>query len=67
MSRKQLDYDADRMCPVYNEIIGSGLCYDTIMVMKKFVIIDFVPELSKVKDIEAARSRCLKCPYSDLS
>ena len=47
-----LDYNAERYCPVYNEIIGDGLCYDTIMCMTKQIKVSSLPELNNVKDIQ---------------
>lgn len=67
MSNNNLDYNAERYCPVYNEIIGDGLCYDTIMCMTKQIKVSSLPELNNVKDIQKARDVCEKCPYSDLS
>lgn len=61
-----LDYEADRRCPVFNRIICCDLCYESIMALSKAVKIDSVPELSEIKDIDKARLICNKCPYSDL-
>lgn len=61
-----LDYEADRHCPVFDRIICCDLCYESIMALSKAVKIDSVPELSEIKDIEKARLICNKCPYSDL-
>lgn len=63
----ELNYDADRFCPVYNEIIDCDLCYDSLMALSRHVKISSVSELSKIKDIENARTVCNRCPYSDLS
>lgn len=52
MSNNNLDYNAERYCPVYNEIIGDGLCYDTIMCMTKQIKVSSLPELNNVKDIQ---------------
>ncbi len=62
----ELDYNADRFCPVYNDEIDCDLCYESIMALTRIVKASSVPELSKVEDIEKARRICSKCPYSDL-
>jgi len=61
------DYDADRVCPVYNKEIHDALCYETVscIVHKQFKI-SSVPELSEIEDIESARKICGECPYSDM-
>ncbi|MGN0574670.1 MAG: hypothetical protein ACI4J2_01470 [Ruminococcus sp.] len=61
-----LDYEADRHCPVFNRTIDCDLCYESIMALSRFVKISSVPELNEIKDIEKARVTCDKCPYSDL-
>lgn len=61
-----IDYDAPHKCPVYDQGIDPDLCYETLMALKKMVKISSVPELEKVKDIEAARQQCRECPYSKL-
>lgn len=63
----KLDYNADRFCPVYNEVIDCDLCYDSLMALSRHVKISSVSELSKIEDIENARTVCDQCPYSDLS
>lgn len=62
----ELDYEADRLCPVYNEIIDCDLCYDSIMALSRSVKVSSVPELSRINDISKARNICEKCPYSNL-
>ncbi len=61
-----LNYEADRHCPVFNKIIDSDLCYESIMALSRAVKVSSVPELNEVKDIEKARVICDKCPYSEL-
>lgn len=61
-----LDYNADKHCPVYNEVISADLCYETILTLSGDFKLTSLPELSKVNDIPKARKVCDKCPYSDL-
>lgn len=63
----ELDYEADRFCPAYNETIDCDLCYESLMALSRSIKISSVPELSRIEDIEKARKLCAKCPYSDLS
>lgn len=63
----KLNYEADRFCPVYNEIIDCDLCYDSLMALSRAVKVSSVSELSKIENIENARIVCNQCPYSDLS
>lgn len=63
----ELDYNADHFCPVYNKIINSDLCYDSLMALSRHIKITSVSELSEIGNIEKARKLCAKCPYSDLS
>ena len=62
----ELDYNADRFCPVYNEIIDCDLCYESLMALSRFVTISSVVELHRIENIENARIVCSQCPYSDL-
>lgn len=62
-----LDYNADRECPVYGRTIDCDLCYESLMALTRSIKIEAVPELNEVKDIEKARKVCVECPYSDLS
>lgn len=67
MSSK-LDYDADRHCPIYKDVIGNGLCYETIMVMTQMLSIHSLPERERFQyPLEECKRLCSKCPYSDLS
>jgi len=63
---KLLDYEADHYCRVYRKVIDSDLCYESLMALGKMFKTDSVPELKAVEDIEAARSICVGCVYSDL-
>lgn len=67
----EIDYDADRFCPVLNEVINCDFCYEYIMVLKKFFKLSSVPELAEILErenrVEEARQICSNCPYSDLS
>lgn len=67
MSNKNLDYEADHFCPAYGKVIDAVLCYDSLMCLNRYIKVSATPELSEIKDIEAARKRCEACPYSDLS
>ncbi len=62
-----LDYEADRHCPVYDKTINCDLCYESLMALTRSIKVEAVPELNEVKDIEKARKVCAECPYSDLS
>lgn len=62
-----LDYNADRRCPVYNKVIDCDLCYESVMALSKMIKVSAIPELLEIKDIENARVICNNCPYSDLS
>ena len=61
-----LDYSADHFCPVYGKVISSDLCYDSLCCLAGQFRVDSTKELSEIKDIEEARTKCAKCPYSDL-
>lgn len=62
----ELDYEADRFCPVYNEIIDRVLCYESIMALSRLIKVSSVSELSEIENIDKMRIICNKCPYSDL-
>ena len=66
MSKAELDYESDHYCPAYGKIISADLCYDSLMCLNRSFKISSTPELSEIQDIEAARKKCAKCPYSDL-
>ena len=53
-------------CPVYQKVIDSDLCYDSMMCLTGMFKISSTSELSEVKDIEAARQICKDCKYSEL-
>ena len=36
MSNSRVDYEADHYCPVYDRIINSDLCYDSMMCLHRF-------------------------------
>lgn len=61
-----MDYESDHYCPVYNKIIQSDLCYDSLCCLKGLFKISSTKELSNVKDIDDARKICAMCPYSEL-
>lgn len=61
-----LDYESDHHCPVYGRTIDIDLCYESLMALSRAVKVSSVPELGEIKDIEAARKTCAKCPYSEL-
>lgn len=60
-----IDFDADRYCPVYNKEINGCLCYETIFTLSGFFKISSVPELLEIEDIEKARIICDECSHSD--
>ncbi len=62
----KLDYEADHYCPVYERVICADLCYESLCGLKRDVKVSSIPELSEVKDIEAARQICKACEYSKL-
>lgn len=61
-----LDYEADHYCPVYQRVICADLCYESLCGLSRVVKVTSIPELSEVKDIEAARQKCKDCKYSEL-
>lgn len=61
-----LDYEADHYCPVYDRVIDADLCYDSLCCLSGEFKVSSTPELSEVKDIEAARQVCKACQYSEL-
>ncbi len=67
MLSEDLNYSEPHFCPVYNRNIDINLCYDSLMALKGFFKITTVGELNGIRDIENARQRCERCPYSDLS
>lgn len=70
-NENNIDYDAERMCPVLNKKINSDFCYDYIMALHRFIKLSGVPELAEILErenrVEEARQICRDCPYSDLS
>lgn len=60
-----LDYESDHYCPAYDKVITADLCYDSMMCLNRFFKVSSTKELSEIKDIEAARKICEKCPYSE--
>ena len=62
-----LDYNADHFCPAYNRVIDADLCYDSLCCLSGEFKISSTEELAEIDDIEAARTICRACPYSDLS
>ena len=65
MSDNNLDYESDHYCPAYKREISADLCYDSMMCLHRFFKISSTKELAEIKDIEAARDACRKCPYSE--
>jgi len=61
----EFDYTADHHCPVFDEVIDSAVCLEAMAVLEKFIKIEAVPEMAKVKDIEKARKICAHCKYSE--
>ena len=59
-----LDYEADHYCPAYKRVICADLCYESMMCLNSFFKVSSTKELEEIKDIEAARVICSKCPYS---
>lgn len=59
-----LDYEVDHYCPAYKKVICADLCYDSMMCLNRFFKVSSTKELEEIKDIEAARVICSKCPYS---
>ena len=59
-----LDYEADHYCPAYKKVICADLCYDSMMCLNRFFKVSSTKELEEIKDFEAARVICSKCPYS---
>lgn len=56
----------DHHCPVYDRVIDSDLCYESIMCLNRMFKTSSLPELKEVKDIDKARDVCKECPYSKL-
>ena len=61
-----LDYSAEHFCPAYGRVIHPDLCYDSLCCLTGQFKISSTKELAEIKDIEAAKAACRKCPYSDL-
>ena len=61
-----LDYESDHYCPAYGRVIDADLCYDSLCCLGGMFKISSTSELQEIKDIEAAKVACAKCPYSDL-
>ncbi len=60
-------YGKDRFCPAYNKIVDFEVCYESALVLAyKLFIVSSVPELSEIKDIDAATIICKNCPFSDM-
>lgn len=60
-----IDYEANRYCPVYRKVICADLCYDSMMCLTGFFKVSSTEELSEIDDIEAARKTCCTCKYSE--
>ena len=65
MSDNEINYDKEHYCPVYGKVVHPDLCYDSMMCLHRFFKVSSVEELSRVKDIEAAREKCQMCKYSE--
>ena len=50
----ELDYEMDRYCPAFQKTICSDLCFEWIMALSRSVIVESVPELKVIIDIEKA-------------
>lgn len=61
----EIDNNKEHYCPVYDKIISSGLCYDSMLCLAGFFTISSVEELHSICDVENARTVCDKCPYSE--
>lgn len=62
-----LDYENDHYCPAYGKEIDIDLCYDSMMCLTGMFKIESTKELLEIKDIPAARKKCMECPYSKLT
>ena len=62
----ELDYEMDHYCPVFQKIICSDLCFESIMALSRSVKVESVSELKEIKDVEKARKICDECSYSDM-
>lgn len=64
---KMLDYEANHYCPVYEGEVTADLCYDSLCCLKGLFKVSSTKELNRINDIEAAKAKCRKCPYSNLN
>ena len=62
-----MDYENDHYCPVYEKVVSSDLCYDSLCCLTGMFQVSSTTELAEIKDIEKAREICKACPYSDLN
>ncbi len=62
-----IKHDQEHFCPIYDRVIDPDLCYDSVMCLLGFFKIESTQELLEIGDIEDARLKCRKCPYSDMT
>ncbi len=60
-----LDLNADHYCPVFERVIDSYLCVDSLFCLSGMFKVSASKELMELEDIEKARKICRDCPYSD--
>lgn len=66
MEQKTIDYDKEHYCPVYDKVIDSDLCYDSLMCLGGLFKVSSLKELTMIEDINHARKLCKQCEYSKL-
>lgn len=60
-----MNWNKEHNCPAYNKVIDPDLCYESMMVLCVAIKPQALPEIKEIVNLEQARKKCLKCPYSD--
>lgn len=65
---KNIDFEEDRYCPVFQRVIDCEWCYESLMGITKLIKKDCVRELDEIKskDMDKALELCKNCKYSEL-
>ena len=66
---KEINFEEDRYCPVFNRIIDCEWCYEALLGICRLIKKEAVPELDEISDndMEKAYKLCQKCKYSELT
>lgn len=63
---KKVNFDMDRYCEAYGEVIDYGTCMNSLMCLNGDMKISAFEELENIKDIERAKRVCKKCMFSNI-